>query len=90
MSLSQCERTTLLLNAWACAFYWRSIGDAVQVTEANREVKSLLKGDRGNARMAGWWLLSHLAAEVLWALMHINEIGYVIPDSRSGSNTNEP
>ena len=39
---------------------------------------------------AGWWLLSPLAAEALWALMHINEIGYVIPDSGCGSNTNEP
>ena len=41
---------------------------------------SLLEGDCCNAWMAGcpdhtWWLMSHLAAEALWVLMHINEIG---------------
>ena len=48
---------------------------------ADGEVKSmirmsLLKGDCGNARMWLSGLVSHLAAEVLWALMHINEVGY--------------
>ena len=49
-----------------------------------KSMLSLLEGDPGNARMAGcpdvaWWLMSHLAAEALWAVVHINEIGYHIP-----------
>ena len=43
---------------------------------------SPLKGISGNAQVAGcpdvaWWLKSHLAAEALWALLHINETGAV-------------
>ena len=41
---------------------------------------------KGDVAIPGWqvvhmWLgdLSHLAAEALWVLIHINEIGYVIP-----------
>ena len=45
---------------------------------------SPLKGDHGNARMAGcpdqaWCSKWHLVAEALLVLMHINEIGYAIP-----------
>ena len=33
-----------------------------------------------------WWLKSHLATEVLWLLMHINESGIVIPQ-QNGSRS---
>ena len=43
---------------------------------------SLLKGDHGNAQMAGcpdvsWWLTEPSTAEALWVLMHINEMGAI-------------
>ena len=80
---------------WHVPFIGNLLESCTSGLTANRKVKcmlraSLLKGDRGNAWMAGcpdvaWWLMNHLVTEALWALMHIDGIGcYHIPTLTHG------
>ena len=89
-ALSLCKEATACRFTLVCAFYWRSLGDCTNDLVAGSWSSeeqfraSPLKRDCGNAGMAGcldqaWCSNWHLVAEALWALMHINEIRYVIP-----------
>ena len=69
-----------------CAFYWRSLRDCTSGLVASwwqywraHQVQAFSR-EPWQYRMAGWldqaWCSQrHLVAEVLWVLMHINEIG---------------